>query len=158
VSDTSNKPYRLPGHIVLPEPRLRFGSKDLRDLDTHPIRGLLRFGPYSKGKLAAVSDPIRLGIIAPAGETGRVLGLLSELDKSHLPRERKAYLPSFPGFEKVFGVRLARASGSSMIDLPADLSDQIARSPKPHVVLAQDACAGGTAQYAPRLRRRSGAA
>jgi len=137
VTDNSSKPYSLPGHVVLAEPRLRFGSKDQRDVDTHPLRGLLQFGPYSKGKLAAVSDPIRVGIIAPAGETPRVLGLLSELDQSHAPRERIAYLPSFPGFEKVFGVRLARASVRSMIEVPADLSDQIATSTKPHVVLAE---------------------
>jgi hypothetical protein len=136
VSDIPLKPYLLPGHIVLREPKLRFGSKNPRDLDIHPIRGLLRFGRYSKDKLAAVSDPIRVGIIAPAGHKGRVLGLLTELEQSHLPRERKAYLLSFPGFEKVFGVRLARAAGGSVIELPAELSDEVANSPQPHVALA----------------------
>jgi hypothetical protein len=100
------------------EPSLRFGSQDARDVDIHPMRGLLRFGPYSKDKLAAVSNPIRIGMIAPAGQTDRLVGQIRELEQVHQPRERKAYLPSFPGFEKIFGVcsatiwvRGARQSG-----------------------------------------------
>jgi len=38
------QPFRLPGHIVLPEPQLRFGSNDARDVDMHPMEGLIRFG------------------------------------------------------------------------------------------------------------------
>ncbi len=58
---------------MLAEPPLRFGSNDVRDTDIHPLRGLQRFGPFSKGKLVAVSDPIRIAIIAPAGQTERIL-------------------------------------------------------------------------------------
>ena len=32
MSGPSAKPYHLPGHLVMKEPRLRFGSKDPRDL------------------------------------------------------------------------------------------------------------------------------
>jgi len=67
------KPFRLPGHIVMEEPRLRFGSPDARDVDIHPMRGLLRFGPYSRDKLSAVSNPIRIGMIAPAGDVDRLV-------------------------------------------------------------------------------------
>lgn len=134
---TAAKPYRLPGHFVLDEPRLRFGSKDPRDIGIHPMQGLLRFGPYSKDKLAAVSSPIRIGMIAPAGQIERLVGQIRELDQVHQPRERKAYLPPFPGFEKVFGVRLARGGQGTSLELPADLADQMAASPKPHLVLAQ---------------------
>jgi hypothetical protein len=131
------RPYHLPGYTVHAEPKLRFGSPDPRDLDIHPMRGLLRYGPYSKDKLAAVSDPIRIAIIAPAGQTQTVLGLLRELQQAHAPRERKAYLPDFPGFSKVFGVQLARGSQAATIELPADLADQMARDSQPHAVLAQ---------------------
>lgn len=133
----SVKPYRLPGHIVLDEPRLRFGSKDARDVDIHPMAGLLRFGPYSKDKLAAVSNPIRIGMIVPAGQRDRLTGQIRELEQVHQPRERKAYLPPFPGFEKVFGVRLAAGGPGTCIELPADLGEQMAASPKPQVVIAQ---------------------
>ena len=136
MNQPSERPYRLPGHISLREPQLRFGSKNASDLDIHPMRGLLRFGPYSKDKLSAVPNPIRVAIIAPAGQTDRVLNLLRELERSHHPRERRVYLPTFPGFENVFGIRLAR-SGAAAIELPTDLSEQMARSPKPHVALAE---------------------
>lgn len=131
------KPYHLPSHVVMDEPRLRFGSKDPRDVDVHPMQGLLRFGPYSKDKLAAVSNPIRIGMIAPAGQTERLTGQIRELDQVHEPRERRAYLPRFPGFEKVFGVRLARGGSGTALELPGDISAQMAASPKPHLVLAQ---------------------
>lgn len=131
------KPYRLPGHIVLPEPRLRFGSKDQRDTDIHPMEGLLRFGPYSKDKLSAVSNPIRIGMIAPAGQTDRLVGQMRELEEVHQPRERKAYLPPFQGFEKTFGVRLARGGSGTSIELPADLTARLANSATPHVVLGE---------------------
>jgi hypothetical protein len=119
------------------EPSLRFGSQDARDVDIHPMRGLLRFGPYSKDKLAAVSNPIRIGMIAPAGQTDRLVGQIRELEQVHQPRERKAYLPSFPGFEKIFGVRLARGGPGTSVELPADLGEQMAASLKPDLVLAQ---------------------
>lgn len=137
MSNTGAKPYQLPGHSVLNEPRLRFGSKDARDVDTHPMRGLLRWGPYSKDKLAAVSNPIRLAMIAPSGATDRLVQQIRELEQSHQPRERKAYLPPFSGFEKIFGVRLARGGQGTSIELPDVLTDQMSQSPTPHLILAQ---------------------
>jgi hypothetical protein len=81
--NTQSRAYRLPGHIVLQEPKLRFGSKDIRDVDIHPMEGLLRFGPYSKDKLSAVSNPIRIGMIAPAGQTDRLVKQMRELEQIH---------------------------------------------------------------------------
>ena len=137
MSDASTKPYQLPGHWVFGEPYLRFGSKDARDVDIHPMRGLLRWGPYSKDKLAAVSNPIRLAMIAPFGASDRLVHQIRELEQSHQPRERKAYLPAFPGFEKIFGARIARGGQGTSIELPNDLTEQMLQSPTPHLVLAQ---------------------
>jgi len=92
-----SKPYHLPGHIVLREPDLRFGSTGAGDVDNHPLRGLLRFGPYSRDKISAVSNPIRVAMIAPAGETDRLVNQIRELERRHNPRERKAYLPRLSG-------------------------------------------------------------
>ncbi len=133
----AQKPYRLPGHVILNEPRLRFGSRDVRDVDTHPIRGLLRFGPYSRDKISAVSNPIRIAMIAPAGDIGRVVTQVRELEQVHRPRERKAYLLDYPGFEKVFGVRLVRGGTGTTIELPSDLSTRMGASPTPHLELGQ---------------------
>jgi len=132
-----SKPYHLPGHIVLREPDLRFGSTGAGDVDNHPLRGLLRFGPYSRDKISAVSNPIRVAMIAPAGETDRLVNQIRELERRHNPRERKAYLPAYPGFEKVFGVRMVRGKAGTSIELPSDLSSRISTSKSPHLVLGQ---------------------
>ncbi len=131
------KPFRLPGHIVLPEPQLRFGSNDERDIDIHPMEGLIRFGPYSHGKLSPVANPIRIGMIIPSDLEEALVRQMRELDQAHQPRERKAYLPPFPGFEKVFGVRFARGSSASRILLSPDLDREIETASAPHVVLAE---------------------
>jgi hypothetical protein len=131
------QPFRLPGHIVLPEPQLRFGSNDARDVDMHPMEGLIRFGPYSHGKLSPVPSPIRIGMIVPAGFEELLIRQMRELDQAHQPRERKQYLPPFPGFEKIFGVRLSRGGSASRILLSGDLDRQIEVATAPHVVLAE---------------------
>src|SRR5277367_6317999 len=131
-------PYTLPGYHIFREPRLRFGGDPEQAIDFHPLQGLLRFGPYSSGKLTALSDPIRMAIIAPQGKVRSVVELLREMQQSHRPRERRQYLMDFPGFTKVFGVRLTRTPGTATtIELPPSLADQMARSPKPHMVLAE---------------------
>ena len=130
-------PFRLPGHVVLPEPALRFGSPDGRDVEAHPLLGLLRHGPYSRNKVSAVSNPIRIAIIAPGGELDRVVGQLRELEQTHRPRERRVYLPEYPGFEKIFGVRLARGGSGTSIELPEDLAARMNVAQSPHLVLAE---------------------
>ena len=116
--NTENKPYNLPAHIVLREPVLRFGSTDPKAVDLHPLQGLLRFGPFTRNKLAAIVDPIRVAIIAPAGQVGRVEKLLREMQQAQSPRERRDYLPSFPGFSKVFHVQVGAAGPQATIELP----------------------------------------
>ncbi len=134
---TAAKPYTLPGHLVLPEPRLRFGG-DPRDAhDVHPLRGLIHHGPFSRDKLSAVSDPIRLAVIAPQGSVKRIADLIHELHQRHQPRERRNYLPEFPGFSKVFGVCLVLPNGPTTLELPASLTADVLRSPKPYTILAE---------------------
>ena len=130
-------PFQLPGYSVLTEQELRFGAEDPKAVDVHPLQGLLRFGPYSRDKLAAIADPIRVAIIAPAGQVERVNGLLRELQKSHQPKERHQYLPSFPGFSKVFQMNMGPAGPQANFELPVDLTEQMKQSEKPHLKLAE---------------------
>jgi hypothetical protein len=131
-------PFTLPGYITFPEARLRFGGDSERAIDVHSLRGLLSYGPYSSGKLSALSDPIRVAIIAPQGRVRPVVELLREMQQPHHPRERRQYLMDFPGFSKVFGVRLTRALGlATTIELPTSLHQDMERSPKPYMVLAE---------------------
>ena len=127
--------FSLPGYTVLPEPKLRFGSPNANDVDIHPLKGLLRFGPYSRGKIAALPDTVRVAAIVPAGYSNRIPTLLRELEQKHQPRERKPYLPEFTGFSKVFHVRLV-SDPRTIIELPQTLSDSIKGADRPHVVLA----------------------
>jgi hypothetical protein len=137
MSDEQSRPFDLPGHTVITEPDLRFGSNERSAVDQHPLRGLLQFGPFSRGKLTALPDPIRVAMVAPHGATSKLRLLLEELERSHQPRERKRYVPEFLGFSRVFGVGLAQAVGPSSFEMPADLTDKLHRSERPHVVLAE---------------------
>ena len=136
--NTPAQPYTLPGFETYGEPRLRFGGDPEQAIDIHPLRGLLTHGPYSGGKLTALSDPIRVAIVAPQGKVRRVVELLREMQQRHRPRERLAYLKDFTGFTNIFGVRLTRAMGAgNTVELPASLTDEMKDSPKPHLVLAK---------------------
>jgi hypothetical protein len=131
------QPYTLPGYEVFAEPRLRFGGDPQRAIDIHPLRGLLEHGPFSKGKLTALSDPIRVAIVAPHGKVRRVVELLREMQQRHRPEERRRYLKDFTGFTDIFGVRLTRAmAAGNTIELPETLTQEMTVSPKPHAVLA----------------------
>ena len=132
-----SRPYHFPGYTVLREQLLRFGSTDPQAVDLHPLQGLLRFGPYTRDKLAAIVDPIRVAIIAPHGQVNRVHHLLREMQQAQSPRERRNYLPLFPGFSKVFHVQMGTAANQTTIELAPDLTDQIKDSQRPHLVLAE---------------------
>lgn len=147
----SAQPFVLPGYEVHGEPRLRFGGDPEQAVDIHPLRGLLAHGPFSRGKLTALSDPIRVAVVAPQGKVRHVVELLREMQRRHRPRERKPYLRDYVGFNDTFGVRLtlAMAAGCT-IELPESLSSEVEDSPKPHTVLAK---AMGGALAALRLAR-----
>jgi hypothetical protein len=96
---------------------------------------LVNFGPFSRSTLNAVLDPIRVAVIVPAGALQVMEGLLTELEAHHTPRERRVYLVDFPGFTRVFGLRVV--SSPERIELPASLDREIAASPTPHLLLAE---------------------
>lgn len=74
--------YGLAGHAILPEPPLLF---DDRKKDVHPLRGLLKYGPYSAG-LGFLSQ-VRLAYFAPAEFMEKLDGIVSELNSSANPIE-----------------------------------------------------------------------
>ena len=120
-------------HLWLPEPDLSFHPDRPSDREIHPLRGLLRFGPYSSG---LIPDPIRVATLAPAGEGERLYTFLRELNNRYEPTERKEYMPEWPGFQAVFGVHMRGAGGPCHRELGADLEAEFQASSKPHVVLA----------------------
>jgi hypothetical protein len=117
-------------HIWLPEPKLAFHPERVSDRDIHPLRGLLRFGPYSSG---LVPDPIRVATISPAGESERLFAFVRELNGTAKPTERREYLPEWPGFQRVFGLHMRGAGRRCHIELDQQLEIDMEASPSPHV-------------------------
>jgi len=120
-------------HVRLPEPKLIFHPDRVSDSMVHPLRGLLRFGPYSAG---FVPDPIRVATIAPAGESSELYSFMKNLNVEHQPIERKDYLPKWPGFQRVFGLHMKAAGGGCHVELSNALEMELHNSPHPHILLA----------------------
>jgi len=128
---------RLSSHRRLSEPELRFHPERPDDIHVHPLKGLATYGPFSRSALNAVMDPIRVGIVAPAGQISAAEGLLRELEAAHAPQERRAYLIDYPGFSRIFGLRIVAASRECCFELPSDTDTVLATASSPHTVLAE---------------------
>lgn len=131
------QPYHLPAHGCISEPLLRFHPQRLEDLDSHPLIGLDRLGPYSRPILGAVSDPIRVAVIGSAECIPNVERLLQEMERAHRPRERTAYLIDFRGFSSIFGTRVVLAATPRVL-ISKETDAEIERSSSPHRVLAEN--------------------
>ena len=121
-------------HLCLSEPKLAFHPDRTMDVDIHPLRGLLQFGPYSAGW---VQDPIRVATITPAGDSDRLFTFLKHLQSKFNPKERVDYLPEWPGFHGVFGLHLRTADSQCHVELSKSLETAVNTSPTPHVVLTE---------------------
>ena len=124
----------LSPHIWLPEPKLAFHHDRSSDWDIHPLLGLLRFGPHSSG---FVPDPIRVATISPSGKSDRLYAFLKQLALTYSPRERKSYLPEWPGFQRVFGLHVRAANNKCHIEMAPELESAFEYSATPHTVLAE---------------------
>jgi hypothetical protein len=107
----------LNGYSTLPEPRLIFAGGAL---DSHPLRGLVDHGPYSK--VLGIPARVRLAQLAPKGLLPKLNGILQELGKAAKPREAVNYYPDYPGFESLF--RTAIVTGAPLrFEMAGDLDD-----------------------------------
>lgn len=125
----------FPGYSLAKEPYLSFHADRQQDRHLHPLRGLVEFGPYSRAIVNL--DPIRVALISPAGYSSRVQTLFQELEIPQIPRERRAYLIDYPGFSRVFGVRLVLADQTARIQLPTSIDASIASHKQPHLFLTE---------------------
>ncbi len=122
-------------HIRLTEPLLSFDPNDPSALHTNPLQGLVDHGPHSK-VLWAHDNAIQVVAIAPADTAHGVAALLTELRNPATPRERREYLPPYPGFRATFRTGIAPASPTGRVALPRDLDEQLRASHTPHQLLA----------------------
>ena len=120
-------------HIWFPEPMLVFHPNRISDQSRHPLHGLLTYGPYSAG---FVPDPIRVATLAPAGESQNLYDFMKSLNSDFKPKERKDYLPEWPGFHGVFGLHMRVAGKGCHVETDPQLEVDLCNSSKPHIILA----------------------
>lgn len=112
---------KLPSFSLLDEPLLSFSPTDPQQIDVHPLRGLANFGPYSKGSFSGYTSEIRIATVGPESAFKRRGELMRSLRDTHRPIDKTEYVPIYPGFENLFGVRLEPAQGAH-IKWPESLS------------------------------------
>ncbi|HST81408.1 MAG TPA: hypothetical protein VLL08_06690 [Kineosporiaceae bacterium] len=100
---------KLPPHRVLDEPFLRFGT----DAGPHPLRGLLNHGPYSRSTFG--NGALRIAMVTMKPLVPRLKSFLGDLRNEHQPSDRRKYVPTFPGFQQVFGVDLVPAGDQAVV-------------------------------------------
>lgn len=108
---------KLPPFTLLDEPFLSFAPNDCQ-VDEHPLRGLVKFGPFSKGSFAGYTPRIRIATVGPASTFMRRGELMKELLRSHDAAERKEYVPRYPGFQSLFHVELVSAPSDAHVKWP----------------------------------------
>lgn len=114
---------KLPPYRVLSEPMLSFDPSNSDAVMTHPLRGLMKFGPYSKKTHAVLGDTVRIATIGPPGSFVRIGKLFGELNQPQKAQERPDYLPDYPGSGQAIGVRIAPAPDQLRAELPATLGE-----------------------------------
>lgn len=99
-----NKNYLLPEYHQAQEPSLSFHPERTSEVEIHPLRGLLKFGPYGQNTMAAIRGSIRLAVICPTGYLARVEKFLSGLNSQYDTKHKPEYTPNFPGMTSAFRV------------------------------------------------------
>ncbi|MEM9316239.1 MAG: hypothetical protein AAGA95_16590 [Pseudomonadota bacterium] len=121
-------------HQQFNEPLLAFHPDRPSDTHVHPLKGLLEYGPRSKG---FTPEPIRVASIAPAVDAERLYGFLKELRSPATAKERLEYLPDWPGFEIVFRARMSAAAPGCHIKLDDAFEAHIQQAVNPHVAISE---------------------
>lgn len=127
---------RLPPFSLLDEPLLSFSPSDAAQVDVHPLRGLVNFGPYSKGSFGGYTSQVRIATVGPESAFKRRGQLMASLRGSYQPSDRNEYVPPYPGFEALFRVKLESACSGAHIKWPDSLS-QLPGDGDPQVRLFQ---------------------
>ncbi|MEH6999327.1 MAG: nuclease PIN [Limnobacter sp.] len=112
---------KLPPFTLLEEPLLAFSPANPEEIDVHPLRGLVRYGPFSKGSFAGFTARVRVATVGPDGAFKRRGALMASLRDSYDPSDRSEYVPKYPGFEQLFQVELVSAPSMAHIRWPDSL-------------------------------------
>lgn len=112
---------KLPPFTLLEEPLLAFSPENSTEVDVHPLRGLVRYGPFSKGSFAGFTAKVRVATVGPESAFKRRGELMSSLKGTHNPSDRSEYVPNYPGFEHLFKVELVSAPSTAHVRWPDSL-------------------------------------
>lgn len=95
----------LPAFTRVADAPLVFGARQGGGRGKHhnPLEGLIRYGPHTPYPMGG---KIRIATISTAGQQRRLFSFLRQLHDPARAADRPNYVPDFPGFEKVFRVRL----------------------------------------------------
>jgi len=112
---------KLPPFTLLEEPLLAFSPANPGEVDVHPLRGLVRYGPFSKGSFAGFTSKVRVATVGPESAFKRRGALMASLRDTYDPSDRSEYVPKYPGFEQLFKVELVSAPGTAHVRWPDSL-------------------------------------
>lgn len=114
---------KLPPFTLLDEPFLAFSPSNIIQVDVHPLRGLVNYGPYSKGSLGGYTPQVRIATVGPASAFKRRGQLMLSLRNRHRPSDRTEYVPEYPGFEALFHIGLTSAPPEAHVKWPEHLHE-----------------------------------
>lgn len=109
---------KLPPFTLLDEADLAFSPSDATHVDVHPLRGLLNYGPYSKGSFGGYTPKVRIATVGPESAFRLRGELMMSLRNAHRPNDRTEYVPEYPGFEQLFHVALESAPAEAHVKWP----------------------------------------
>lgn len=112
---------KLPPFSLLEEPLLAFSPANSGEVDVHPLRGLARYGPFSKGSFSRFTAKVRVATVGPDSAFKRRGALMASLRDSYAPSDRSEYVPKYPGFEHLFNVELVSAPSTAHVRWPDSL-------------------------------------
>ncbi len=133
---TDRQSSKLPPYSPLAEPILKFASTQTEAIDTHPLRGLAKFGPYSSSAFSHYTPVVRVATVGPAQGQSSVQDLLASLLSKHRPQDRSEYVPEFPGFQQLMKSGLQLASDPAVHILWPDQLTAFAGTGSPQEVLS----------------------
>jgi len=120
---------KLPPFSLLEEPLLAFSPANSEELDVHPLRGLVRYGPFSKGSFSRFTPKIRVATVGPDSTFKRRGALMASLRDSYDPSDRSEYVPKYPGFEQLFKAELVSAPSTAHVRWPDSLGQLSGQGP-----------------------------
>ncbi|OAI19426.1 hypothetical protein A1359_03800 [Methylomonas lenta] len=127
--------YKLSAYYQAEEPKLCFHPERTTDVDIHPLRGLMRFGPYGQNTMAAIRGPIRIAIICPRGANLKLKSFIDGLDAQYETNHKPEYTPNYPGMASAFRVN-ACIEDHLKFEVDFDIRE-IDSNQEPHICFAE---------------------